>query len=60
MRQELEYVDGRHSDRVLRHDGEERLQIERHRPQRVGPCPASNELQIAVHQWMAKPIPRLA
>ena len=47
MRQELEHVRRGHLDRVLVDDREERLQIERHRPQRVRPSPARHELQIA-------------
>ena len=50
--EELEHVRRRHLHRVLRHHREERLQIERHRPQRVRPTPTSDELQIAIHQRM--------
>src|SRR6266496_2210949 len=38
---------------------EERLQVKRHRPQRVRPRPARHELQITVHQPVAQRIPDL-
>ena len=50
MSEELEHVRRGDLDRILRHDREERLQIERHRPQRVRPSTTGDELQIAIHQ----------
>jgi hypothetical protein len=54
MGQELEHVRRPHGHRVLRHDREEHLQIERHRPQRVRPAPARDELEIAVDERIAE------
>ena len=50
MSQELEHIRRRHLDRILADHREERLQIERHRPQRVRPRPTRDELQITIHQ----------
>jgi hypothetical protein len=58
--QKLDYVSRCHRHRLLRHDREERLQIERHRPQRVRPSPPSHKLQIPIHQRITEPIPRLS
>jgi hypothetical protein len=52
--EEIEYVGGDDLGRLLAHDREERLQIERHRPQRVETGSTGHELQIAVNQWMAQ------
>jgi hypothetical protein len=48
--EELEHVRRRHRHRIPPHDAEERLQIERRRLQRVRPTPASNEVEIAIHE----------
>jgi hypothetical protein len=56
MGQEIEHVDSGDLDRVLADNGEERLQVERHRPQSVRPRPARHELQIPVHQPVAQRI----
>ena len=47
VRKEVEHVGRDHLDRVLVDDPKERLQIERYRPQRVRPSPASHELEIS-------------
>ena len=57
MREELEHIRGRDLHRILGDHGEERLQIEGHRPQRVRPRPTSDELQIPIHHRIAQPIP---
>jgi hypothetical protein len=54
MSQEIENVDSGDLDRVLANHQEERLQVERHRPQRAGPAPARHELQIPIHQPVTK------
>src|SRR5207302_1094987 len=58
--QELEHIRRGDLDRALRDNGEERLQVESHRPQRVRPAPARHELQIPVHQPIAQPVTDLA
>jgi hypothetical protein len=60
MRQELEHIRRGDLDRGLPGHREERLQVERHRPQRVRPAPARHELQIPVHQPLAQPVTDLA
>jgi hypothetical protein len=40
--QELKYIGRNDVDWILVHDAEERLEIEGHRPQRVGSRPATN------------------
>ena len=52
----LEHISRLHRRRVLSHHGEERLQVERQRPQRVGSDPASHELEIAIKQRMTERI----
>jgi hypothetical protein len=52
--EELEHVSRLHVDRLLVDDTEERLQVERDRPQRVGLNPTRHELQIAIKQKMAE------
>ncbi len=59
MGKEVQHVDGGDLGRVLHNHREERLEIERHRPQHVRPRPARHELQITIHQPMAQQIPDL-
>ena len=60
LREELEHIRRRNLPRAHPDDSEERLQIERHRPQRVQPSPTSHELQIPVDELITEPIPHLA
>ena len=50
------HVDRADIDRRLRHDREERLQIEHRRPQRVRPTATTNELEIAIHERITQHI----
>jgi hypothetical protein len=59
MSEEVEHIHRSDLARILRDHREEHLQIERHRPQRVRPRPASDELQIPVNERITKPIPHL-
>jgi hypothetical protein len=54
MGEELEHIRRLHRSRVLADDSEERLQVERDRPQGVGPRPTRHELQIPIQQRMAE------
>ena len=47
---ELEHIRWSDLHRLLGDHREERLQIERHRPHRVRPSPAGDELQVPVNQ----------
>ena len=44
------------SSGILHHNGEEGLQIERHRPKRVRSDPTSHELEIQIDDPMAQQI----
>jgi hypothetical protein len=57
--EKLKHIRRQHIARILDDHGEKRLQIKGHRPNRVRPSPARNELQIPINQRIAKPIPRL-
>lgn len=50
MREEREHVRCGHLDRVPIHDGEERLQVMRDRPQRVRTGTPSDERQVRIDQ----------
>jgi hypothetical protein len=52
--QEVEHISRDNIGRLLLDNREEPLEVERHRPERVRPGPASHELQVAVDEWMAK------
>jgi hypothetical protein len=54
--QEIEHIRRGDLDRVLADNREERLQVERDRPQRVRPTPARHELQIPVCQPLTQRI----
>jgi hypothetical protein len=57
--QKVGHVHCAHLLGVLADHGEERLQIERRRPQSVGPGPAGHELQIPINQRISQPIAAL-
>jgi hypothetical protein len=59
MRQEVEHIHREHLDGVLADHHEERLQIERHRPQRVRPSATRHELEIAINQRITQREPGL-
>jgi hypothetical protein len=59
MSEELEHVRRPHLHRIPINDGEEHLQVERHRPHRVRSTPPSHELEIAVHKPITKRVPKL-
>jgi hypothetical protein len=59
MGEELEHIRRLHRSRVLADDSEERLQVERDRPQGVGPRPTRHELQIPIQQRMAERVAHL-
>ena len=59
MSEELEHVRRPHRHRIRVDHGEEHLQVERHRPHRVRPTPASDELEIAVNERITQRVTRL-
>jgi hypothetical protein len=54
LSEELEHIRGRHGHRDAINDGEEHLQVERHRPHRVRPTPPADELEIAVNKRLTQ------
>jgi hypothetical protein len=58
--QELEHVRRRDLHRVPGDHAEERLQVERHRPQRVRPRAPRHELQVTIHEPVTQGITDLA
>src|SRR5258707_11501489 len=60
MGQKIEHVCRGDLRRVFPHNGEERIQVKRHRPHSVRPAPARHELEIPVHQPVAQLVTNLA